>query len=378
MTLPIAEFEGVCHHIEPLDDALLARLQAARDYPSVTVLMTTVPASEMTSPDVIRLDRLVTEAGRRLAAELPTHDSDALLTRLRRVAAASRRQPARRALGLFVSHRMTAIVPLPTPVHDRVVVDPTFATRDLVRAMTLHPRYRLVTLSERTARILEGWPGQISERAIPELVVEAPLRAERHDRAHGYGRDRGIQQRIRTDAHFRQVAELVAARHAADPLPLVVAGVTRHVSAWRALPQFRNAVIGTIAGNHDHVSPVQLDRLARPVLDAHLSTGRYAALARLVAAHPKRRMSGIDAVWPAASAGWVDLLCVEDSFVFPACPDATGLRLEPAIDLRRSDVLDDAVDEVIEMVTRSGGEVVVVDGGTLDRFDRIAAVTSAR
>ena len=51
---------------------------------------------------------------------------------------------------------MREVVRLPVPVVDRTVVDPSFATRDLVRSLHRTPRHVVLLLSEREARLLDG------------------------------------------------------------------------------------------------------------------------------------------------------------------------------------------------------------------------------
>ena len=150
------------------------------------------------------------------------------------------------------------------------------------------------------------------------------------------------------------------------------AGVERHLAICRSLPAIAADVIGTIKGNHERSSPNRLSRLARPVIDAHLAVARVGALAHLVETPPARRADGIDAVWAAAVGGCIDLLCVEEGFVFPARPIADGKALRPASDSDHPEVLDDSVDEIIELVALANGRTVIVEDGELQ--GSIAAV----
>ena len=153
---------------------------------------------------------------------------------------------------------------------------------------------------------------------------------------------------------------------------MVVAGVGRQIAAWTAVFG-GDGVVGTIAGNHDTTSVARLDALSAPVIDAHRRAERHAALARLTATDPARRVFGIDRVWSAAGAGRIELLCVEAGFVYPARPDLARGGLQPADVVDRPEVLDDAVDEIIEMVRLGDGRVVTVRDGALEDRGRIGA-----
>jgi hypothetical protein len=325
-----------------LDDSLVGRLQAVRDYPCASVLMSTTPGARMTTGDGARLDGMVASAGRRMAAEAPHHTTEPVLARLHRLALDARGTQTGHAIALYASEVHDAAVALPIPVVDRVVVDPTFATRDLVRALARRPRVRIVVASERRVRLLEGWSGQLAEVGI--------------------------------DGRGGRAAEAVMARHRRDPLPVVVAGVAREVEAWRGVATVADACIGSIPGHHHATSAARLDELCRPLVDEHLRAERQEALGRLSREHPDRCASGIDAVWVAAGAGRVGLLCVEDGFTYRARPARDGDGLEVADDRDHPAVLDDAVDEIIEMVHRSGGRVVIVPDAALADHGSVAAL----
>src|SRR4051812_33285598 len=353
-----------------LDEPVVAALQAVRDYPCASVLMSTAPGSALSSADAARLDRLVAAAGRRLRTQVAHHPIEPVLARLQRLSVDARSVATGRSVALFASFHHDALLTLPVDVVDRVVVDPTFATRDLVRALAASPRFRVVVVSDTTVRLLEGEPGGLVEIGLRVPALAASPGATRRVRGRR-GRAIGESRRRRGASRLRQAATGVRGRHAADPLPLVVAGVNRQVAAWTSVFGDADAVIGTIQGNHDTTPVGRLDVLAEPVIDEYLRRERLGALARLAATAPERSAVGIDAVWSAAGAGRIELLCVEDGFVYPARPDHARNRLQPDENLDRPEVLDDAIDEIIETVRLGEGRVVTVHDGALAGCGRV-------
>ena len=99
-----------------------------------------------------------------------------------------------------------------------------------------------------------------------------------------------------------------------------------------------DAVIGTIAGNHDRTSAAQLDRLGQTASEVHVASVRRVALDRLVNEDPDRCVGGID-VWTASLTGRISLLCVQESFAFPARVTRSDRRLHPAGDIEHPNVL---------------------------------------
>lgn len=72
------------------------------------------------------------------------------------------------------------------------------------------------------------------------------------------------------------------------------------------------------------------------------------------------------------------MLAVEEGYFYPARVDGSGKLLSPADDVEHLDVIDDAVDELIETVLRRGGWVALVEDGALADHDRVALTLRTR
>jgi hypothetical protein len=98
------------------------------------------------------------------------------------------------------------------------------------------------------------------------------------------------------------------------------------------------------------------------------------ALERLERARSARRLAtGLDEVWSLALEGRIEHLVVEEHFEVPARIGADPHPLVRAADREAPDVVDDAVDELVEMVLVRGGRVTFVPDGLLDGHDHVAA-----
>ena len=333
----------------------------------------------MTSRDVRRLYELVGQAALQLEAELPAGRVAGLLDTIRRLATAARRGPVGAGLAIFVSAQEQETVSLAVPVFDRVVVAPTFATRDLLRAQTYLPRLRLLVFSERAARLYEGWPDGLAEVVADGFPIVRHEARSPGGAFHGFQRDQSRQRAARVAAYLRAVEAALLARRCSAPLPLILAGTDLHPS-FQTQPVVAADLIGTIRGGHRRLTSIQLSRLSRPLLNNYLRAKRHDGLARLKGA--ERRAEGLDTVWRAALEGRVELLCIEEAYVFTAGPvadqcssNATGGGSCPQpVD----ETTDDTVDDTIKLVARAGGETVIVDNGALSSYGGIAARLAAR
>jgi hypothetical protein len=150
--------------------------------------------------------------------------------------------------------------------------------------------------------------------------------------------------------------------------------VERNLAFYQEVTRQPGSIAGMLGGNHERTPPSALGKLVWPVFDAGATVRRTDALVRLdraVGAH--RHASGIDQVWREAVRGNCRDLLVEKQFSYPADVSPDGDRLLPHTG-RGPGALDDAVDEIIERVMATGGEVFFFGPGDLDVHQRIAAV----
>src|SRR5262249_44176144 len=130
-------------------------------------------------------------------------------------------------LALLASENYATAITLPFRVKPRVVVDETFATRDLTYAFNRAAPYRVLVLSH-TTRLYDAWTTVLDEQRAKPFPMTHRGRGGATKLPGGKGINRSA---VRDDAHrdfFRKVDEAVAAVQKADTLPLVVVGTVRN------------------------------------------------------------------------------------------------------------------------------------------------------
>jgi hypothetical protein len=352
--------------------AELKSLQQHRDYPSISILAPTHRTAPLNKQDRIKVENLARKAIDRLQAEYSKRELAPVEKQLRSLIKSVDWEHTLEGLALFASRDRAESVSIPFKVKARAIVDETFATRDLVYSFNRARPYRVLTLSQ-TPRLYDGWSTVLEEH----LEDPFPLSYRA-----GAGKKLSRRQLMqRSDAReedqrafFKQVDDAVAAVHKRDPRPLVVVGVERNLAFYREVTKNADAVCGMLAGNHDMTSVRDLGKLVWPVFDmdgTRLRTEALVALDSAVSAH--QHASGIDQVWRAAVDGKVQTLLVEKDFAYPAQLSEGGDRLLPFTG-KGAVNLDDVVDEVIERVMETGGNVYFYPAGDLGVHQRIAAV----
>lgn len=332
--------------------ALISELQRRSGYPCVTLLVNTTSGEWLDHTQRQTIERLIASADRRLRNDVDDEVRIRVVEALRRLLVEVETVTCAEALALCASPGYSASVKLGRRVVERVVVDETFATRDLVADLNRTATFRVITVSEHVVRMLYG-----DRHRLAELLDERwPLVREE---------DQSIASWSRAVVHALRAEQR---RHA---VPTVVAGVER--SVHRALGAAELHTIGIVHGNHDRSGWDDLHKVTWPLVEGWIEADQMRALERLDAARSQRRFAGgLDEVYSLAMEGRLDLVVVEDTFAVSA--RVRDGRLEPAEDRESPDVVDDVVDEIVEAVLRHAGGAVIVPDGALADHDRIAAV----
>ena len=351
----------------------LRSLQLASGYPLISIFVPTAPDLLIGPEEHARALALITTTEERLVPEVGDANARRLTDSLRSLVSALVGQRTGRGLALFVGPDRCVVYRMPESVEERIVVDPTFATRDIARAVNLHPPYRIVLLGTGKARMFIGTGNslrEVNDNAFPVAFSPSPDSLDR--KGHRLSSDRASKERQGQQSFVRRVAQLTADHADGTGLPLIVIASTAMASLARK--ELLLDPIDVVVGSYERAAVSRLAQLARPSLDGHLSAIREKSLARLDAASRQRRSAlGIHHVWTVARRNEVELLVVDESFRYPAWTTLGGQTLVRAFSAEMPDVLDDAVDEIIEMVQRTHGTVCFVRAGELGS-DGIAAV----
>ncbi len=354
----------------------LQKLQSIRGYPALSILLPTHRTTPDNKQDPIRVRNLVKEATDRVLAEFSKREVAPLLTRLDNLVSQIDYRNTLDGLALFVNKDVAYVFYLPFALKERIVLDETFATRDLVYALNRSPRYWVLALSEKPTRLYEGLRDtlvEVTEYGFP-MVHEGPGGTQ--PLPGGFGVRKSAYRDEHQRQFFRQVDDALAQVESTDTLPLVIVGVDRNISFFSEVTRHGNLIITTVTGNYDTAPPHELAKRVWPMVEANMAKNRAQALQELAAAVSARRYaSGIDEAWRAVQEGRGLTLLVEEDFHFPAYLDADGLHPLPAEDATAPGVIDDAVDELIEMVLAQGGSVVFVENGALALHQRLALIT---
>jgi hypothetical protein len=347
----------------------LEQMQSLVRVPALSILLPTHRTAPDNRQDPIRVKNLVSEAAERLSEEFSKRDLEPLLQQLETLAEEINYPHTLDGLALFVSHDFAKRYYLPFTVPERVVIDQTFATRDLVYGMHREQRYWVLLLSQDSTRLLAGTGETLEEmedRNFPmQMTGPGATTALPYSADSAYVDDRHRR-------FFQQVDEVLLSYNKYETLPLIVGGVDRQVSFFRAVSQVANTIAGTLSGNFDKATIPELTAPVWSLVQAIRQAQQEEAIKQLDVAMSSRSVaSTIGEVWRFAHEGRGKLLLVEKNYHVPAILNEQG-KFQQVDQPGGVSVIDDAVDEVIETVLAKGGNVALVDDGTLAAYQQIA------
>ncbi|HWO59131.1 MAG TPA: hypothetical protein VNO31_03695 [Umezawaea sp.] len=273
-------------------------------------------------------------------------------------------RPADRAVALFASAAHSQRVDLPVPVVDRCVIDPTFATRDLVRALQHAPRHTVLMLSSDHARLLHGYGSTLA----PAPGSAFPAQRRTDGRHTGRGAEKPVE-------FLRRVDRALGAALRLYPMPLVLVAAEPTAGNFRRL--FRNTarLAGVVRGNHLTTPTDTVVGLIRPVLRDYLRSRARQALELVEQrAAEGRVLRDMDTAWLAARWERPE----QEDYFYPARLSTDGDTLTAAEDVDHPEVIDDAVDELIEIVLSRGGWIALLQPGELPAGTHLALTLRRR
>ena len=356
----------------------LAGLTATRGFPCISVLVPTTPAPRMRGDDRQLMTALVDQAG----SELDSHGLLArgrLMAELRDLAQQVAGEPTHHSRALYVSQAVRRSFGLPVRVTPRAVVEPTFATRDLVRALHTTPPHLILTLDSLGAQLFhaQGMTMTLVARVLMTSDAPEPLHHGQPDRA------------LASDTFLAEVDYQLGRHRLTFPSPLVLAGPEALLATFTQHSSHLERLAGKL-NTTDYPTPADILRGSSIALEQYLVSRQHSALALVretLERDPRRVFTGIEAAWREGRRRSPLMLAVETGYSVPGHHFSADLTRRDDLDGASHDhdhdqvhdhdhdLVHDLVDDLIEIVIHGGGSIALVDDGTLSQHQRLALVS---
>ncbi len=355
----------------------IAELQKVRDGACLTVLLplyNNSPDDQQQTP--IRLKNLFNRAQECLKAHADLNDAkrQSITTHLNAAIAEVDAAMHANGIAIFANEEMHRVGYLPFEVAERVILESSFATMELVLASKRSPRYRVLSVTEKSVHLYEGTREGLSEVHNDHFPKASTQEGVETELDNSFGVELSRLQDAEAREFFHRVDHALSVAQDSDPLPLALAGVERTMAYFEKVTKHGDAIVARLHGNFEKVPQHELEAKIWPLVEAAMGQDRDRVLQRLEdAVGANRAAFGIDEVWSAAQTGRVDLVLVEDNFHCSAHKTEAGEDGLSHLKMveEGSEGAMDAVDEIIETVLSNSGDVNFFESGRLSNNDRL-------
>jgi hypothetical protein len=285
-------------------------------------------------------------------------------------------------LGMFISPRTAELVGFPFPVNERIIVDSSFETRDLLYLKQLSAPYCVLVLGRKKISLYSARGDELDEIKDGHFpfVYEEEYEYTRPSLGSSFGysrkgmaKDKSTMVKVRTQSFFGEAGRYVALFLGKTRLPLIIAGAKSSMSEFKLQPEVAGRISGEVSGSFEEYN---FQDLRSKVLRSFIKYEQEEIKNKIREFRendvPDRVAKGIQEVWTAAQEGRGQVLLVEKDYARPAylCSGDPVLYLRPP---RKKYVrVPDAIDEIIETVLDKGGAVLFTGNNKLKPLDSIA------
>ncbi len=334
----------------------------------VSIIMNTHRTKPENQHDPVLLKNLVKEAEERLYNDYEKRFVWPIMENINKVVESINHNFNLDSLIIYASKDFADYTRLPVKVENRVVIDDTFATRDLVRAMHEESSYYVLVVSRQKARLIEAYNDTVVEDNFSPFPMENDLfTTSKSKLSTNQGTDNFYEE------FFNRVDKIFNETIKQNPYPVIIATESRNYDYYLKIADKKDMIIGHMNMNRDDEKSHHIVSDAWNIVTTLNKTKNENRVIELKKAVSEGKFfSDINDIWNAIQQGRGKTLFVKRGFFQPALFVDNEIMLVDKFEKDQKGVVDDIIDEMIEQAMAFGGDVVFVEGDELDKFQNVA------
>lgn len=352
-------------------NALLEKAKAIQAEPCVSIIMNTHRSKPDNLQDAVLLKKMIRSAELRLQKEYDPRRIEPVVKNLNNLAETFDHTHNLESLIVYANGDFVDYTRLPLAVQDRVVIDKTFATRDIVRAINREHAYYVLVLSRQQARLIKAFNDSVVEEFSGKFpLLNVHYLGNQNPPSTSKGQDKVIEE------FFNIVDKTVSATIRDHVLPIILVTETHNCDHYKKIADHFDLFAGYLNQNRDEQQAHQIVHDSWAVMEKIIqekNAKRKIELNEAVSAG--KLVSDYNDIWRAIQEGKGKTLFVKRGLFQSAMLIGNIISLVDQSQREQKGVVDDIVDEMIEKNSSFGGETVFMDEDELDEFHNIALVT---
>lgn len=361
--------------LQKLTEEFADLLESPKYLPCISLIMPFEPKMSLQTELAYRLKIATDKIGGELMANYPDDKAKPVLKKLQQVIRNLDYHTYKKSVAIFVSPLIEKVFYLDIAVEEKIIIDDSFEIRDLIYSKKQIHKYLLAVLSSKWTKVYLGNTTQF----IPVILnVPDNVAAYMNDipeKVSSYG-DTNKQKEILLDKFLQHTDNGLSILLQSYRLPLFIMGTARTLGHFKSLTHNARQVVEYIPGNFEDKTEPELQKIMQPYVADWKKIIQHDLLHQIDDAMSHKRLAvGIHDVWKAATHKKGRLLVVEKNYIYPAEQSADAdIILSHEAGSNNTFYIKDAVDDVIEKVLSSGGDVEFVEEGLLANYNRIVLI----
>ncbi|MGF1556289.1 AOC03_06830 family ribosome hibernation factor [Paucihalobacter sp.] len=340
----------------------------------VTIVVSTHRSHPENEGDALRLKNLVKNAEERLYDSFEKRFVWPIMEHLEALVEKIDHRKNLESLLIFANKDMAEYTRLAINVTDRVIIDDTFATRDLVRAEHEQEAYYTLVLSKNEARLIEA----MNDNAIAEVKGNFP-----YENQTLYNTDKLQRTLAGSDENlikefFNRIDKEVQTVLKAHSLPVIIIADERNLTHFMEIADRKEFYLGGITklrgvegAKIHHIIDQAWPEVHK--LNRERNAKRMEELGKAVGSG--KFLSDLNEIWNAILQGKAQTLFIKKGYFQPGIIEGNKVVPVETLEKEQPNACDDIIDEMIEQNLAFGGDTVFIEGNALEKFQNIALIT---
>ncbi|HEY6978052.1 MAG TPA: hypothetical protein VH396_17250 [Chitinophagaceae bacterium] len=343
--------------------------------PAVSIVHPFEPMMSSKSELEFELKQAVEKVKSRLIEEYAVDKVWPVVLRLNGVIQNLNYNTQKKSVAIFVSPVTEQVYYLNIPVEERIVIDETFEIRDVIYSKKQNIEYLVLMLSGERSKMYVAKNSKFTliKSNVPDNLVTDEINIDEKEKRLS---DPGRGKEQFPDKFLHQMDEDLKLILDAYKLPVFAVGDENILERFKKITKNTEKLLGFIPGNYLDASEKEMNKIFQPYIQDWKMVKQQNILQEIGKAVDYERVSfGMQNVWEAANHKSCRLLVVEKDFVHPVQAGDKINKIFPE-DIKGDNpfYIKDAVDNVIEKVLQSGGDVEFIENGMLKDYGRIALI----
>jgi len=343
--------------------------------PAVSVIMPFEPKMGLKAELSHALEKAVDKVERELMENFPDDMSMLVIGKLKSLIKNLNYNTYKKSIAIFVSPVFEKLLYLDIAVEEKIIIDESFEIRDLVYSKKELHKYLVLLVSGKESRIFLGNTNSFvrivsnTPESVYAYINDVPEKTANFS-------DMPERKEIIMDKFLLHIDNSLNTILQAYRLPLFVLGPERILGHFKKLTKHAGAVIEYVHGNYEEASLPELKEILAPHIADWKKVKQKDLLNQLEEAAGKKKLAaGMKDVWHEAMNHKGRLLVVEKNYMYAAEHGSTeDVIYEAEKPYSKFSYIKDAVDDVIEKVLETGGDVEFVDEGLLSDHQHIVLI----